>query len=211
VRYTDRADAGRTLARLLVAYREGPPARVLGVARGGVAVAAPIAHDLGRPLDVLVVRKLGLPWAPEVAFGAVGPYGVDVRARDAGERLAPDDADAVAARARVEVDRQVERYRGGQPPLDLAGEIALLVDDGLATGATAQAGVALARELGAAHVVVAVPVGASEAVAGLRLVADGVVCPLVPRYFDAVSHYYDEFEQVSDEEVVALLAGASAA
>ena len=157
VRYIDRADAGVAVARLLTAYRTGPPVRVLGIARGGVAVAAPIARELHRPLDVLVIRKLGLPWAPEVAFGAIGPYGVDIRAVEAEAHLSVAEADGIATRARVEVDRQVEAYRHGRSPLDLTGEIAILVDDGLATGATAQAAVALARELRAARAVVAYP------------------------------------------------------
>jgi predicted phosphoribosyltransferase len=210
VRYVDRADAGLALARLLTAYRTGPPVRVLGIARGGVEVAAPIAQELRRPLDVLVVRKLGLPWAPEVAFGAIGPYGVDIRAVEAEAHLAPDEADAIASGARIEVDRQVAAYRHGRPPLDLTGQIAILVDDGLATGATAQAAVALARELRAARVVIAVPVGAARAVTDLRLVADDVVCPIVPRLFDAVSRYYVRFGQVDDDEVIALLAAAQA-
>jgi predicted phosphoribosyltransferase len=208
VRYVDRADAGLALARLLTAYRAGPPVRVLGIARGGVAVAAPIAQELRRPLDVLVVRKLGLPWAPEVAFGAIGPYGVDIRAIEAEARLTPAEADGIASNARLELDRQVEIYRHGRPPLDLTGEIAILVDDGLATGATSQAAVALARELRAARVVVAIPVGATRAVADLRLVADEVVCPIVPRLFDAVSRYYDRFGQVDDDEVITLLTAA---
>jgi predicted phosphoribosyltransferase len=210
VRYLDRADAGLALARLLTAYRTGPPVRVLGIARGGVKVAAPIAQELRRPLDVLVIRKLGLPWAPEVAFGAIGPYGVDIRAVEAESHLAPDEADAIAASARIEVDRQVSAYRHGRPPLDLTGETAILVDDGLATGATAQAAVALARELRAARVVIAVPVGAARAITDLRLVADDVVCPIVPRLFDAVSRYYERFGQVDDDEVMALLVAARA-
>lgn len=196
------------VARLLTAYRAGPPVQVLGIARGGVAVAAPIARELRRPLDVLVIRKLGLPWSPEVAFGAIGPYGVDIRAVEAEAHLSADEADGIASRARLEVDRQVEAYRHGRPPLDLTGEVAILVDDGLATGATAQAAVALARELRAARAVVAVPVGAPRAVSDLRLVADEVVCPIVPRLFDAVSRYYDRFGQVDDDEVITLLATA---
>ncbi len=208
MRYIDRADAGLAVARLLTGYRTGPPVRVLGIARGGVAVAAPIARELHRPLDVLVIRKLGLPWAPEVAFGAIGPYGVDIRAVEAEAHLSVAEADGVASSARLEVDRQVEAYRHGRPPLDLTGEVAILVDDGLATGATAQAAVALARELRAARAVVAVPVGAQRAVSDLRLVADEVVCPIVPRLFDAVSRYYDRFGQVDDDEVITLLAAA---
>jgi predicted phosphoribosyltransferase len=211
MRYADRADAGRTLARLLDAYRDGPPVRVLGLARGGIAVAAPIASALGRPLDVLVVRKLGLPWAPEVAFGAIGPYGVDVRSPEVADRLPPAEAEAVASRARSEVDRRIRLYRGDRPALLLDGETALLVDDGLATGATAHAAVALAREMHAARVVVAVPVGAPQAVASLRLTADTVVCPAAPDWFDAVSRYYRAFDQVTDDEVVDLLADAWAA
>jgi putative phosphoribosyl transferase len=208
VRYVDRVDAGRTLARHLEAYRSGAPARVLGLARGGVAVAAPVADALGRPLDVLVIRKLGLPWAPEVAFGAIGPYGVDVRAAALEERLTPAEADAVASEARSQVEHRTVRYRGERPPLDLTGEIALLIDDGLATGASARAAVAVARGLGAAYVVVAVPVGAPSAVDQLRRVADDVVCPAMPRDFQAVSRFYREFPQVSDDEVADLLATA---
>jgi predicted phosphoribosyltransferase len=208
MRYADRADAGRALARVLEPYRAGPPARVLGLARGGVAVAAPIARALARPLDVLVVRKLGLPWAPEVAFGAIGPYGVDVRSPEAADRLTPAEAEEVASRARAEVDRRIQRYRGDRPPLSLVGEIALLVDDGLATGATAHAAVMLARELKAEQVVVAVPVGSPQAVATLRTTADAVVCPESPQWFDAVSRYYRSFDQVTDDEVMELLATA---
>ncbi|HEY7177262.1 MAG TPA: phosphoribosyltransferase, partial [Micromonosporaceae bacterium] len=139
---------------------------------------------------------------------AIGPYGVDVRAADAADRLSPAEAEGVAARARAEVDRRVRLYRGERPPLTLTGEVALIVDDGLATGATAHAAVALAREMAASRVVVAVPVGSPQAVAGLERAADEVVCPEAPAWFDSVSRYYREFDQVTDDEVVSLLAAA---
>ena len=207
MRYRDRTDAGRVLAGLLRGHRDRPDACVLGLARGGVAVAAPIAAELGLPLDVLVVRKLGLPWAPEVAFGAVGPGGVDVRSAAAADRIGADRAEEVVASARAEVDRRVATYRGERPPLDLAGWIALLVDDGLATGATALAAVAVARTLGAAFVVLAVPVGSPDALAAVARAADSVVCPRAPADFAAVSHYYRNFAQVTDNEVIDLLNG----
>ena len=190
------------------------PGRRSGCSASRVA-ASPSPHrsraSSACPLDVLVIRKLGLPWAPEVAFGAIGPYGVDIRAVEAEAHLSADEVDGVAstsARGGRSAGRGVP---AGRPPLDLTGEIAILVDDGLATGATAQAAVASARELRAARVVVAVPVGAPDAVATCRLVADEVVCPIVPRLFDAVSRYYDRFGQVSDDEVIALLAAVDRA
>lgn len=205
VTYTDRAEAGAVLAGLLSAYAGRPDVVVLGLVRGGVPVAARVASVLGAPLDVLVVRKLGVPWAPEIAFGALGPGGVIVHNREVEARLSDADLGAVAAREAGELERRERTYRGDRPPLDLAGQTAIVVDDGLATGATARAAVAVARRLGAASVVVAVPVGSPEAVALLRAEADAVVCPLAPASFGAVSRFYRSFGQVSDAEVVALL------
>jgi putative phosphoribosyl transferase len=203
--YADRRAAGRALAAALAAHAGRADVVVLGLVRGGIPVAAETAALLGVPMDALVVRKLGVPWAPEVAFGAMGPGDVIVHNAEIVARLSADAMEPVVAREAVELARREERYRAGRPPLTLAGRVTLLVDDGLATGATARAAVEVARKLGAARVVVAVPVGSPIAVAELRRVADDVVCPLQPRDFGAVSRWYDRFPQVSDAEVTALL------
>jgi putative phosphoribosyl transferase len=205
VTYRDRAQAGETLASALAAYADRPDVLALGLARGGMAVAAPVAERLHVPLDVLVIRKLGLPFSPEVAFGAVGPGGVEVRDRRLTSMVGGVFADKIARRAFEEVRRRQLAYRGDRPDIDLTGKVALLIDDGLATGSTARAAVAVARMLGAAEVTVAAPVGAIEAVEAVAAEADHVVCPLTPPGFASVSAWYEEFRQVSDDEVVALL------
>ncbi len=178
---------------------------VLGLVRGGVPVAARVARALHAPLDVLVVRKLGVPWSPEVAFGAVGPGGVSVHNPEVESYLSPADVASVTRSEADELVRREARYRGGRPALSLTGRVAIIVDDGLATGATARAAVAVARQMGAASVVVAVPVGAADSLAVLRAEADDVVCPMVPPMFGAVSRFYRSFPQTTDEEVVHLL------
>jgi len=203
--YRDRAHAGDVLANELTAYHGRDDVTVLGLVRGGVPVAARVARALAVPLDVLVVRKLGVPWAPEVAFGALGAGGVQVLNPDVAGRLDERDIAEVIAAESAELDRRERTYRAGRPPLALAGRTAILVDDGLATGATASAAVAVARGLGAARVVMAVPVGAPEAVNRLAEVADDVHCPLVPPHFGAVSRFYRHFGQVSTAEVATLL------
>ncbi|TWJ24969.1 putative phosphoribosyltransferase [Micromonospora endolithica] len=189
------------LADRLTALVGDRDAIVLGLVRGGVPVAEVVAERLGTPLDVLVVRKLGMPWAPEVAFGALGPGGVQVLNDAVAARL---DAPAIAEvrrREQAELDRREKLYRAGRPPLDLSGRTAVIVDDGLATGATARAAVQVARQLGARRVVVAVPVGAQEAYEMLAAEADQVVCAQRPPEFLSVSTYYDDFHEVSDAEV----------
>jgi putative phosphoribosyl transferase len=183
----------------------GRPAIVLGLVRGGVPVASAVADALRLPLDALVVRKLGVPWAPEVAFGALGPAGVQVLNQQVSSRLTAAEIASVIQQESAELVRRERIFRSGRPPLDLTGRDALVIDDGLATGATARAAVEVARRLGAERVVLAVPVGSSQAVQHLNSVADEVVCPWVPRDFDAVSRFYTSFPQVSDGEVVALL------
>src|SRR5262249_41140922 len=170
--YRDRQHAGDALAGSLAAYAGRPDVLVLGLVRGGLPVAAAVAHRLGVPLDALVIRKLGVPWAPEVAFGAIGPGGIRVLNDEGVSRLAPGAVAAVTHHESGELMRREARYRAGRPPPDLAGRTALIVDDGLATGATARAAVAVARALGAERVVVAVPVGSAEAVAQLAQDAD---------------------------------------
>jgi predicted phosphoribosyltransferase len=206
--YRDRTAAGAALADRLAKYAGQPGLTVLGLVRGGVPVAAVVADRLGAPLDVLVVRKIGVPWAPEVAFGAIGPGGVVVLNPDISTRLTKEDMAAVRQRESDELARREQRYRAGRPPLHVAGHTVIVVDDGLATGATARAAVAVARQLGAARVVLAVPVGSADAVAVLRAAVDELVCPLVPSAFGAVSRFYDDFDQVSDATVVALLDSA---
>ncbi|MET8251312.1 phosphoribosyltransferase family protein [Micromonospora sp. NPDC005197] len=199
--YRDRAEAGRVLAERLTALVGEPDTVVLGLVRGGVPVARVVAERLGAPLDVLVVRKLGMPWAREVAFGALGPAGVQVLNDAIASRLSSDDIAEVSQREQVELERRERLYRGGRPPLDLTGRVAVIVDDGLATGATARAAVEVVRRLGARRVVVAVPVGAQEAYELLAAEADQVVCAQRPSDFGAVSVYYDDFHEVSDDEV----------
>ncbi|WP_422772526.1 phosphoribosyltransferase [Plantactinospora sp. WMMC1484] len=204
--YRDRAEAGAVLAdRLSAAGDTGVV--VLGLVRGGVPVAAAVAERLGAPLDVLVVRKLGLPEAPEVAFGAVGPGGLRVLNEEIAGRLDDAEVEAVVRAETAELERRERLYRADRPPLRLDGRTAVVVDDGLATGATARAAVGVARQLGARRVVLAVPVGAPEAYAVLSRTADEVICPERPADFGAVSRYYDDFHEVPDAEVVAALSG----
>ncbi|MEH0843031.1 phosphoribosyltransferase family protein [Micromonospora sp. CPCC 205711] len=199
--YRDREDAGRQLADRLAGLVGQPDVVVLGLVRGGVPVARVVADRIGAPLDVLVVRKLGMPWAPEVAFGALGPGGVRVLNDIVASRLDEDAIAEVQRREQAELERREERYRGGRPPLDLSGRTAVVVDDGLATGATARAAVQVARHLGAQRVVVAVPVGSQEAYEMLAAEADQVICAQRPPDFGAVGAYYDDFHEVSDDEV----------
>ena len=204
--YRDRETAGEALADRLTDYAGRPEVLVLGLVRGGVPVAARVARSLRVPLDVLVVRKLGVPWSPEVGFGALGPGGVRVLNQDVAGRLESEDVDRVTSEEGAELARREARYRAGRPPLSLAGHTAILVDDGLATGATAAVAVEVAHRMGADRTVLAAPVGSTEAVAWLRRIADEVVCPLVPPDFGAVSRFYEDFPQTSDDEVTALLA-----
>jgi predicted phosphoribosyltransferase len=211
VAYLDRANAGDVLAEHLGHYQGQAGVIVLGLVRGGVPVAARIAAALALPLDVLVVRKLGVPWASEVAFGAVGPRAVVIYNEAIAARLSQQEAAAVLQRERTELVRRELAFRPGRPPLDLHSRQAIVVDDGLATGATARAAVAVARRLGAIRVVAAVPVGAPDALELLRTEVDELVCPLAPDNFAAVGSYYQVFGQVDDDEVLAVLAGAGSA
>ena len=203
--FADRVDAGRQLARKLEPLR-GQDAVVLGLPRGGVPVAFEVATALDLPLDVIVVRKLGVPYQPELAMGAIGEGGarvLDSRVL-AATRVTADELAAIESRERAELEARVVRLRRGRDPVDLAGRIAVIVDDGIATGSTARAACAVARHLGAARVVVAVPVAPVEAVHGLPE-ADELVCLDTPRRFAAVGQFYASFPQVEDDEVVRLL------
>nr|BFE64354.1 hypothetical protein GCM10020063_088800 [Dactylosporangium thailandense] len=203
--YRNREEAGAVLAELLAAYADREDAIALGLVRGGVPVAAEVARRLRIPLDVLVVRKLGVPWAREVAFGAVGPGGVRVINHEIARRLDDEEIAAVLRHESAELGRRERYFRRARPALNLNGRTALVIDDGLATGATANAAVAVARSLSANTVILAAPVGAADAVARLRRSADEVICPLTESGFGAVSRYYEDFHQLTDADVTALL------
>lgn len=205
--YADRGDAGRRLSVWLSHWRGRGDVIVLALPRGGVPVGREIAKSLGAPLDVLLVRKLGFPGHEELAMGAIASGGVMVLNPYAAAGRVPEDVvREVAEREGAELQRRERLYRGDRPPLDLRDRTAILVDDGLATGATMRAAVRACRAQGPAAVVVAVPVGSPEAVAALRRSADSVVCPLTPRDLVAIGAWYRSFEQLSDAEVTAILA-----
>jgi putative phosphoribosyl transferase len=208
-RYRDRVDAGRRLASLL-ADVAGQEAVVLGLPRGGVVVAAAVAEAIGAPLDVLVVGKVGAPAQPELALGAVGEDGTTVvNDRVVASLGIPSDALARAVLVQqAAVARRARELRGDRPPLALRGRLAIVVDDGAATGATARAASQVARARQAQRVVVAVPLASAGARDALREVVDGFVCPSVPTRFSSVGAGYADFDEVLDAEVVALLEAA---
>lgn len=207
--FTDRTDAGRRLASALRHLKVRDPL-VLGLPRGGVPVAYEVAQALDAPLDVIVVRKLGVPHHPELGFGAIGEGGVrvisDEIVRHAGVR--EKDLASVERAEETELVRRAGAYREGRPRLSLKDRAVVVVDDGVATGATARAACQVVRAQGAAHVVLAVPVASPDAVVRLREDVDEVVCLSTPGLFSAVGEWYRDFSQTSDEEVVALLARA---
>ena len=208
--YKDRSHAGRQLARKLHRYAGRSDLIVLGLPRGGVPVAFEVARALGAPLDVLLVRKLGMPHHEEYAMGAIGSGGVRVLQPGVPGLMGvtQDQVDQVTAREQAELERRERRYRGERPPPPLQGRCVILVDDGIATGATMLAAVQVARRHAPAQVVVAAPVGAPSTLHRLAQEADEVICPLAPPRFHAVGQYYDAFGQTGDEEVQDLLARA---
>jgi predicted phosphoribosyltransferase/dienelactone hydrolase len=205
-RFRDRRDAGRQLAQELEPWR-GTDVVVLGLPRGGVPVAAEVAAALRAPLDVIVVRKVGVPWQPELALGAVGEDGVKVLNSDVVTYCGVPDQQlaAVVERERGEVAERAGRFRGERRPVALAGRTAVVVDDGVATGATARAACQIARVHGAAAVVLAVPVAPAGWTSQFTDVADACVALAAPRGFAAVGAYYDDFSPTTDEEVEACL------
>jgi putative phosphoribosyl transferase len=209
--FADRSDAGRRLADRLEQFR-GEDVVVLGLPRGGVPVASEVAQALGAPLDVIVVRKLGLPFQPELAMGAIGEGGVRIVDRDLIRRALVSDEElaAVEASERAELDRRARRFRGDRTPAPLAGRTAIVVDDGVATGSTARAACQVARARGAARVVLAVPVGPPDSITELSAVADEVVCLETHTWFAAIGQFYADFSQTPDEEVLDLLERAAA-
>jgi putative phosphoribosyl transferase len=208
--FRDRREAGRRLVERLSGLRAASPL-VLGLPRGGVPVAFEVAQALGAPLDILVVRKLGVPFQPELGMGAVGEGGVRVLNADVVRqaRVTEPQLAQVEARERAEVEERAARLRGGRPAIALQGRTVVIVDDGLATGGTARAAVRVARERGAERVILAVPVAPPETVAALRRDADDVVAVETPEPFFAIGGWYADFSPTSDDEVVELLARAA--
>jgi len=206
-RFRNRADAGRFLAERLLAHAGRPGAVVLALPRGGVPVADAVARRLGLPLDVFLVRKLGVPWQPELAMGAIATGNVRVlndRVVDSLD-LGKDVIDAVAEREMLELLRREKAYRGTRPALAPAGRTAIVVDDGIATGSTVRAAIAALRRQKAGRVVVAAPVIAHDSFVRLRGEADEVVAVMTPEDFSCVGEWYEDFAQTTDEEVRSLL------
>jgi len=209
--FTDRVDAGRQLSRL-VAHLGGPDLVVLGLPRGGVVVASEVAEALAAPLDVIVVRKLGVPDQPELGMGAIGEGGSRIINPDVVRmaRVTTGELAAVEVREREVLRRRAGRLRGDRPAVDLAGRTALIIDDGVATGSTARAACQVARARGAARVILAVPVTVPRVVAELRTAADEVVCVLTPSWLSSIGEWYENFSQTTDEEVRDLLTRGAA-
>jgi putative phosphoribosyl transferase len=208
--YKDRTHAGRQLARSLRHYAGQAGLIVLGLPRGGVPVAVEVAQALGAELDILLVRKLGMPYHEEYAMGAIGSGGVRVLQPGVPGLMGvtQEQVEQITARELAELERRDRLYRGGRPPPQLAGRCVILVDDGIATGASMLAAVQVVRKQQVARLVVAAPVGAPDTIACLEQEADDVVCPLAPPRFHAVGQYYRKFGQTEDEEVQDLLAQA---
>ena len=205
--FRNRRDAGRQLARLLLPYANRSDVLVLALPRGGVPVAAEVAAALAAPFDVFLVRKLGVPFHPELAMGAVAEGGVRVLNRQVIDSLQipESDVERVSAGERLELDRRARAFRGTRELPRVEGNIAILIDDGLATGSTMEAAVQAVRQLLPSQIVVAVPVAAPETVDRMKQIADDVVCVATPDPFQAVGLWYDDFAQMTDEEVLAML------
>ncbi|HEY9448553.1 MAG TPA: phosphoribosyltransferase [Gemmatimonadaceae bacterium] len=212
-RFRDRIEAGRVLASKLTAYSNRADVLVLGLPRGGVPVAFEVARELGAPLDVFVVRKLGMPGHEEYAIGAIATGGVRIINEEATRAFGVTNAEieAVTAEEQLELERRERRYRDGRPAPDVAGKTVILVDDGLATGSTMRAAVEALREEGPARLVVAVPTAAPETCREIGALVDDMVCVMTPEPFYAVGLWYDDFGQTTDEEVHDLIALSAAA
>ncbi|HET9894651.1 MAG TPA: phosphoribosyltransferase family protein [Streptosporangiaceae bacterium] len=211
MRFSDRADAGQRLAPRL-AHLRGNDVVVLGLPRGGVPVAFEVARALGAPLDVIVVRKLGVPYQPELAMGAIGEGGIRVENDEVIRRAGVTNVElsSVERRELADLDQQARRFRAGRSQVNLAGRTVIIVDDGIATGSTASAACQVARRQGAAKIIMTAPVGAPESIYALRAVADEVICLDAPPFFTAVGTWYDDFSHVPDADVANLLERAAA-
>jgi putative phosphoribosyl transferase len=209
--FPNRAQAGRLLAEKLVKYAGRDDVIVLGLPRGGVPVAFEVAQRLGAPLDVFVVRKLGVPGFEELAAGAIASGGVRVLNEDVTRAIphADEMIEAVTVRETAELERREQIYREGRPSPELRDQVVILVDDGLATGATMRAAVKALRQRGVAKIVVAVPVGPPDTCREIEQEADETICLSTPAFFQAVGQYYEDFSQTSDEDVRELLRQAA--
>ncbi|MGZ3676415.1 MAG: phosphoribosyltransferase [Ktedonobacterales bacterium] len=206
--FRDRTEAGQLLANKIMRYANRDDVLVLGLPRGGVQVAFEIARALNAPLDVMVVRKLGVPGEEELAMGAIGPGGTRVLNADVIRMGGISDSaiDAVTRQEQQELERRIRRYRGNRPPPEMRGRVVILVDDGIATGATMRAAIAAVRRQQPARIIVAAPVAAAETCEALRQELDEVICLLDPEVFWGVGVWYQHFPQLTDDEVQALLA-----
>jgi putative phosphoribosyl transferase len=209
--FKNRHDAGRILARKLADYAGGDDVIVLGLPRGGVPVAYEVATELQVPLDVFVVRKIGAPYQPEFAIGAIASDGICVLDREALAQLdvAQSQLASIIGRERLELERRDTLYRAYRPFPDLAGRVVVIVDDGLATGATMRVAVEAVRVRHPARIIAAAPVASGLACEALREVADDCVCAASPEPFYGVGRWYDDFSQTTDQEVITLLDSAS--
>jgi putative phosphoribosyl transferase len=206
--FANREEAGRSLAWRLQKYANRNDVVVLGIPRGGVLVAFELAEALRAPLDLFLLRKLGVPGQEELAFGAIASGSVRVLDRRilCALSLRLSEVEAITAQAQQELERREAAYRGDQPPLSVAGKTIILVDDGIATGASLLAGIRALRQLRPAKIVVAVPVAPAPVCKRLAYEVDEMVCVATPEPFSTVGQFYDDFPQVEDEEVVELLA-----
>jgi putative phosphoribosyl transferase len=207
VKFTNRSEAGKKLARHLRAYAGREDVIVLGIPRGGVPVAFEVATELELPLDVFVLRKLGVPGQEELALGAIASGGARVLDKDITEALEISEAEIerITAKERKELTRRELAYRGGRPPLNIKGLTVIVVDDGIATGSSLRAGIGALRQLKPARIVIAAPVAPQITFNRLKSEVDEVVCVEVPETFFAIGQFYEDFSQVSDREVIELL------
>jgi len=208
--FSDRRDAGRKLAALLTNYANQDDVLVLGIPRGGVQVAFEIATRLSAPLDVFLLRKLGVPGEEELAFGAIASGGVRVLDHETIDAFAISEQaiERVTGMELRELHRRETAYRQGRPPLDVKGKTTILVDDGIATGSSMRAGVQALHQLHPRRIVVAVPVAPARAAEQLKAYIDEFVCLQTPVFFQAIGQFYDDFSQVPDEEVLSMLNSA---
>lgn len=205
--FADRAEAGTLLASKLMHYAHQPDVLVLGLPRGGVPVAYPIAQALGAPLDVFVVRKVGVPGQGELAMGAIAMGGVTILNQELIDEIgiSPSVVESVVKHESVELSRRERLYRGNQPPFNVQGQTVIVVDDGLATGATMLAAVVALQKMKPAKIVIAVPVASKQIYEAFRGKADEIVCGITPSPFIAVGAWYNNFSQTTDDEVRQLL------
>jgi putative phosphoribosyl transferase len=209
--FLDRAEAGRILASRLIPYKNKGDVVILALPRGGIPVAYEVGRELQLPIDVFVVRKLGVPGQEELAMGAIATGDIRIINGDVVEELgiSQETIDAVTERERKELHRREQLYRGNRPSRDIRGRSVILVDDGIATGSTMRAAIAAIRQLSPVRIVVAVPVGAPETCKQLATEVDEIICVAMPKLLHSIGQFYGRFEQTSDEEVRDLLERAA--